>query len=192
MDTKVRVNNPEIIYFSSFLTSIGFVYLAKSAKGVCRISFPHSKEEDPACLFPCLKRTGRSLKCTPVKIRENHPFLKSEIAVLKEYFNGKQVHFNFPLDLDQGTPFQQKVWQKLREIPYGECRSYKWVAEQIGRHQAARAVGMANNKNPLAPVIPCHRVVGSDGSLTGYASGVHIKKQLLEMEYTAKNKKCKW
>ncbi len=71
------------------------------------------------------------------------------------------------------------------EIPYGECRSYKWVAEQIGQPRAARAVGMANNKNLLAPVIPCHRVIGSNGALTGYASGIHIKRQLLEMEYNA-------
>ena len=82
-----------------------------------------------------------------------------------------------------GTPFQKKVWDKLLEIPYGVCRSYKWVAEEIGCPRAARAVGMANNRNPLPPVVPCHRVIGSDGKLTGYASGLHIKKQLLEMEY---------
>ena len=163
------------------------MYVAKSAKGVCRISFPHNGEENFPRPFPCLKLTGTSLKGTSVKIQRNDSLLKSEIDVLKDYFRGKQVHFNFPLDLDQGTMFQKKVWGKLMEIPYGECRSYKWVAEQIGHPQAARAVGLANNKNPLPPVIPCHRVIGSDGSLTGYASGVHIKKQLLEMEYNAVN-----
>ncbi len=180
MDKKAPINKAEIIHFSSFITSTGYVYVAKSAKGICRISFPHTVEENFSRPFPCLKFTG-----THVKIRRNDSLLKSEIKVLKEYFRGKPVHFNFPLDLDQGTMFQKKVWEKLMEIPYGECRSYKWVAEQIGRPLAARAVGMANNKNPLPPVIPCHRVIGSDGSLTGYASGIHIKKQLLEMEFKA-------
>ncbi|MCR4321953.1 MAG: methylated-DNA--[protein]-cysteine S-methyltransferase [Candidatus Brocadiaceae bacterium] len=101
---------------------------------------------------------------------------------MKQYFQGKQVDFDFPLDLSSGTTFQKMVWEKLREIPYGESRSYKWVAEQIKHPLAARAVGMANNKNPLPPVIPCHRVIGSNGSLTGYASGLHIKKYLIEME----------
>lgn len=154
------------------------MYVAKNAKGVCRITFPHRGENNLPHPFP---------KGTSVKIQRNDSFLKYEIDVLKEYFRGKQVHFNFPLDLDQGTPFQKKVWKKLMEIPYGECRSYKWVAEQIGHPLAARAVGMANNKNPLPPVIPCHRVIGSDGSLTGYASGTHIKKQLLEIELKAVN-----
>lgn len=187
MDTKVLVNNQEIIYFDSFSTSIGHVYVAKNAKGVCRISFPHTGEEDFPHPFPCLKHAGKSLKGTFAEIKRDDLFLKSETDVLKEYFRGKKVHFNFPLDLDQGTPFQKKVWTKLMEIPYGEYRSYKWVAEQIGHPLAARAVGMANNKNPLPPVIPCHRVIGSDGSLTGYAFGIHVKKQLLEMEYHAVN-----
>lgn len=187
MGRKVQVNNSEIIHYSIFLTTIGHVYIAKSAKGVCRISFPHSVEEDFPHPFSCLEFTGTSLKGTFIKIKRDDPLLKSEIDVLKEYFGGKQVDFNFPLDLVRGTPFQKKVWAKLMEIPYGECRSYKWVAEQIGHPLAARAVGMANNKNPLPPVIPCHRVIGSDGSLTGYAFGIHVKKQLLEMEYHAVN-----
>lgn len=176
MGTKVRVNNPEIIYFGSFFTAIGHVYIAKNARGVCRISFPHTGEED----FP-----RPFLKGTLVKIQKNDSLLKSEIDILKGYFEGERVNFDFPLDLSEGTAFQQKVWRKLREIPYGERRSYKWVAEQIGHPLAARAVGLANNKNPFPPVVPCHRVVGSDGSLTGYAFGIHIKKYLLEMECKA-------
>ena len=119
---------------------------------------------------------------TRINIQRNDSLLKYEMNLLKAYFQGKQVDFDFPLDLGSGTPFQIMVWNKLREIPYGECRSYAWVAEQIGNPCAVRAVGMANNKNPLPPVIPCHRVIGSNGSLTGYASGLHIKKYLLEME----------
>lgn len=161
---------------------MGDVYVAKSTKGICRISFPHKGEEDFLRSFfqsisSRAKKTGANLK-----IQRNDSLLKAETDVLKEYFQGKQVSFNFPLDLAQGTPFQQKVWKKLREIPYGECRSYKWVAKEIGQPLAARAVGMANNKNPVPPIVPCHRVIGSDGSLTGYASGISVKKQLLEME----------
>src|SRR3989304_6441231 len=122
-----------------------------------------------------------------INIQRTDSLLKYEIDLLKSYFKGKQVDFDFPLDLGGGTPFQILVWNKLREIPYGECRSYGWVAEQIGDPHSARAVGMANNKNPLAPVIPCHRVIGSNGSLTGYASGLHIKKYLLEMEKRISN-----
>jgi len=127
---------------------------------------------------------------TRINIQRNDSLLKYEINLLKAYFQGRQVDFDFPLDLSGGTPFQILAWNKLREIPYGECRSYKWVAEEIGHTRAARAVGMANNKNPLPPVIPCHRVIGSNGSLTGYASGLHIKKYLIEMEKGISNGNC--
>ncbi len=188
---KVLVNNPEIIFFSSFFTSIGHVYIAKSAKGICRISFPYATDEDFSSsvlkdTFPCSKHVEAN-----IKVQRNSAALKCEIAILKQYFRGKQVDFDFPLDLSGGTPFQTMVWEKLREIPYGESRSYKWVAEQIRSPLAVRAVGMANNKNPLPPVIPCHRVIGSNGKLVGYASGLHIKKQLLEMEYNTINENCK-
>ncbi|TVL99046.1 MAG: hypothetical protein CV087_19635 [Candidatus Brocadia sp. WS118] len=170
------------MYFSGFSSPIGDVYVAKSAKGIRRVSFPHLTEED--FLHPFLQGISSRSKDTGVsiEIQRNDSFLMAETNVLKEYFYGKQVSFNFPLDLDQGTPFQKKVWKKLMEIPYGACRSYKWVAEEIGQPLASRAVGMANNKNPVPPIIPCHRVIGSDGSLTGYASGISVKKQLLEME----------
>ena len=182
MDRKVLLNNPEILYFSSFLTPLGYVYIAKSAHGVCQISFPYSKENDIVRLIQNNELSRSVHGRTRINIQRNDSFLKYEMNLLKTYFNGKQVDFDFPLDLSSGTPFQIMVWNKLKEIPYGECRSYKWVAEQIGNPRAARAVGMANNKNPLPPVIPCHRVIGSDGSLTGYASGLHVKKYLLEME----------
>ncbi|UJS21458.1 MAG: methylated-DNA--[protein]-cysteine S-methyltransferase [Candidatus Brocadia sp.] len=170
------------INFSSFSSPIGNVYVAKSAKGICRISFPHDSEED--FLRPFIRDITSRVEKTngSIKIQRNDLFLKPETDVLKKYFQGKTVSFDFPLDLDQGTPFQQKVWEKLREIPYGECRSYKWVAKEIGQPLATRAVGMANNKNPVPPVIPCHRIIGSDGSLVGYAFGISVKKQLLEME----------
>ena len=103
------------------------------------------------------------------------------VEQLSEYFEGKRTQFELPLDVE-GTDFQKAVWNELQRIPYGETRSYGEIAKAIGRPGAARAVGMANHENPLAVVIPCHRVVGSKGSLTGYAGGLHLKAQLLSIE----------
>lgn len=100
---------------------------------------------------------------------------------LKEYFEGKRKYFDIPLKI-KGTPFQKKVWNALLEIPYGETRTYKQIAQNTGNEKACRAVGMANNKNPVAIIIPCHRVIGSNGRLTGYASGLEKKAALLELE----------
>jgi methylated-DNA-[protein]-cysteine S-methyltransferase len=106
---------------------------------------------------------------------------REAIEQLQEYFEGKRTHFDLPLDA-HGTPFQVSVWNELLKIPYGSTRSYIDIARSLGKPGAARAVGMANHENPIAVVIPCHRVVGSDGSLTGYAGGLRIKQQLLVIE----------
>lgn len=100
---------------------------------------------------------------------------------LEEYFAGKRQAFNVPIKFN-GTDFQNAVWQKLLEIPYGQVMSYSELAAAIGRPKAARAVGSACNKNPIAVIVPCHRVVGKSGSLTGYAGGIGIKEKLLELE----------
>lgn len=100
---------------------------------------------------------------------------------LDEYFQGRRRTFDFPCRT-HGTAFQEKVWAALREIPYGETRSYRDIAEAIGHPKAYRAVGMANNANPLFIIIPCHRVIGADGSLTGYGGGLPMKKALLMLE----------
>jgi methylated-DNA-[protein]-cysteine S-methyltransferase len=100
---------------------------------------------------------------------------------LAQYFSGKRKIFDLPLELS-GTDFQKKVWQALREIPYGKTASYKEIAEKIGNPKACRAVGMANNKNPLLIVVPCHRVIGSDGSLVGFGCGLKNKEILLNLE----------
>ena len=107
--------------------------------------------------------------------------IKEAVKQLKEYLDGKRKDFNVPLALD-GTPFQKAVWKALQEIPYGETRSYREIAESIGRPKACRAVGMANNKNPVAIIVPCHRVIGSNGKLVGYAGGMDVKEKLLELE----------
>ncbi len=100
---------------------------------------------------------------------------------LMEYFNGQRREFDLPLRL-RGTSFQKKVWQVLRDIPYGEVRCYQEIADAIGDANASRAVGMANNRNPINIVVPCHRVLGSKGRLTGYSGGIELKKKLLELE----------
>ena len=110
----------------------------------------------------------------------DEPFTKTRLQ-LREYFEGSRKHFDMPLD-PQGTEFQLSVLNQLLQIPYGETRSYKDIAQAIGSVNSVRAVGNANGSNPLPIVIPCHRVVGSDGSLTGFGGGLDAKRYLLELE----------
>lgn len=109
------------------------------------------------------------------------PLIKEASKQLGEYFNKKLKKFDLPLIL-HGTDFQKKVWKALQNIPYGETRSYKELAVMTGNPKASRAVGNANNRNPIAIIIPCHRVIGHDGSLRGYASGTEIKQKLIALE----------
>ena len=107
--------------------------------------------------------------------------LKEAIKQLNEYFEGKRNIFDLPL-APEGTEFQKKVWKALTEIPFGETKSYGEIAKVIGNEKASRAVGMANNKNPIMIVIPCHRVIGANGKLVGYAAGLEVKEMLLNLE----------
>ena len=136
---------------------VGPLTLAESDGALVRITF----RDDGAC------------DCTPL--------LTEAARQLEEYFAGSRRDFDLPL-APAGTPFQQEVWLALRKIPYGQTHSYKDIACAIGRPKACRAVGMANNRNPLPIVIPCHRVVGVSGALTGYAGGLEIKDALLRLE----------
>ena len=110
-----------------------------------------------------------------------HPILLATQQQLSEYFAGNRQQFNLPLDFE-GTEFQQKVWQALLSIPFGETRSYKQIAAQIGNVKAVRAVGAANGKNPISIIAPCHRVVGANGKLVGFAGGLNNKEILLQLE----------
>ena len=110
-----------------------------------------------------------------------HPILLETQKQLNEYFAGQRQVFDLPLDFE-GTEFQQKVWQALLTIPFGETRSYKQIAEQIGNVKAVRAVGAANGKNPISIIAPCHRVVGANGKLVGFAGGLENKDILLKIE----------
>ncbi len=112
---------------------------------------------------------------------ENKEFFSEAVRQLEAYFSGKLKSFDLKL-APEGTEFQKSVWKALCEIPYGETRTYKEISISIGKPRAYRAVGLANHRNPVAIVIPCHRVIGSDGKLTGYASGLDVKEFLLKLE----------
>lgn len=112
------------------------------------------------------------------------PLIRQAKQQIDEYLDGKRTTFTVPLEL-VGTPFQKQVWQELQKIPYGQTRSYQQIALAIGNPKAYRAVGMANNKNPIAILVPCHRVIGKNGELVGYAGGIDHKQQLLTLEQTA-------
>lgn len=141
-------------------TSLGELTLASTERGLASIHFGS-----------CVPSGGT------VDVKSNRVFIKQ----IEEYFQGKRTQFDFPLDLE-GTPFQVAVWRELLSIPYGHTRTYGEIAKKLGKPGAARAVGMANHDNRIPIVVPCHRVVGHDGSLTGYAGGLHIKQQLLAIE----------
>jgi methylated-DNA-[protein]-cysteine S-methyltransferase len=117
----------------------------------------------------------------PEARRKETPCIREAARQLEEYFSGKRSAFNLPLHL-AGSDFQHAVWAALLEIPYGETASYKDIARRIGKPDAARAVGMANHRNPVSIVVPCHRVIAHDGSLGGYGGGLMVKHYLLELE----------
>lgn len=148
------------IYF--YQTEIGQIAIAENGTAITDVCF--SKE----------KFTGDAVKKETV-------LLKEAAKQLAEYFSGKRKEFEIPL-APCGTEFQQMVWKALMDIPYGETRSYGEIAGIIGKPMAARAVGNANNKNPIPIFIPCHRVIGGDGRLVGYGGGLKIKEYLLKIE----------
>lgn len=117
-----------------------------------------------------------------IEIKETQ-LIKEAKEQLEEYFNGERKEFHLPLE-PKGTEFQKQVWRALRKISYGTTKTYKEIAVEVGNEKACRAVGMANNKNPIAIIIPCHRVIGSNNKLVGYAGGLELKEKLLSLEKT--------
>ena len=123
---------------------------------------------------------------TDTNIREQESkLIRTTYLQIKEYLQEKRKEFDIPIKM-YGTEFQKKVWKELQKIPYGETRSYKQIAENIGNPKACRAVGMANHNNPIAIIIPCHRVIGANHKLVGYAGGLEIKHELLKIESFSK------
>lgn len=133
----------------------------------------------------------KRIRLTPLVENNRHPVLLAAERELQEYFAGRRTSFSVPLD-PVGTDFQTRVWRALSEIPFGETRSYGDIARRIGSPAAVRAVGAANGRNPLSIVVPCHRVIGTSGQLTGFAGGLAIKEQLLTLEAGDDTKSRSW
>jgi methylated-DNA-[protein]-cysteine S-methyltransferase len=171
------------IYYSDMETPIGHLTLAATKKGLCWMDFNHSDT-----VLRALERWSRQYFLTDQMQRDDLA-LQDVKDQLEQYFKAGRRDFTCEIDL-MGTPFQKLVWNSLLEIPYGEVRTYKEVAQTIGAPKAVRAVGGANNKNNIPIIIPCHRVIGSNGALVGYGGGLHIKEHLLELEgYEKKGKR---
>jgi len=153
------------IYYSRFESPVGPLLLAGSKTGLQLVSFGAG---------------NRTKRVEPEWRRDDSAFVEV-VRQLQSYFIGERKTFDLALVLE-GTDFQRRVWTALRKIPYGETISYKELAEIIGSPKAVRAVGAANGANPIPIIIPCHRVIGNDGSLTGFGGGLPLKKHLLELE----------
>ncbi|MES2784464.1 MAG: methylated-DNA--[protein]-cysteine S-methyltransferase [Pseudomonadota bacterium] len=123
--------------------------------------------------------------CSGWTVQQDHPLMSLAARQLDQYFRGERTQFELPLDLQRGTDFQQSVWQALLRIPSGATTSYGSLSQSIGKPAAVRAVGAAVGRNPVSIVVPCHRVLGADGSLTGYAGGLDRKTALLQLEGAA-------
>ncbi len=162
----------EELKYITFSTASGWIGVVASPDGLLKTTLPAKSEE-----------VARILLGDEVDKAVQSPEVFADLAErLGLYFSGGKVVFNDKLDLSTTTPFRRTVWEAARLIPYGETRSYLWVARQIGRPEAARAVGQALGRNPLPVIVPCHRVVASDGTLGGFTGGLDLKRQLLRLE----------
>ncbi len=177
-------------YFDYYSSPLGILLLTEENEKITRLELSEKKLGAADCpIAPnagaasCCIRTVRQQETSPIDSAEqkNTPLIALAKSQLEEYFQGVRQTFDLPLQ-PAGTPFQKKVWEALCTIPYGETRSYKEIALRIQNPRGCRAVGMANNRNPIMIVIPCHRVIGSNGSLVGYAGGLDIKEWLLRHE----------
>ncbi len=156
----------ETLFYVRTPSPVGPLFLAASTRGLVRLEFEARMQQ---------------LNPSTIQLRESKTALAPYLRELNEYFSGERREFSFPLDL-RGTEFQLACWHALLGIPYGETRSYRDIAQAIGHPHAYRAVGMSNNRNPVAIVVPCHRVIASSGSLCGYGGGLDIKRKLLDLE----------
>jgi methylated-DNA-[protein]-cysteine S-methyltransferase len=161
------------VAIDSWQTAWGWVGIASSPRGLLALTLPQPTRE--RALKPLLERWG---EVQPY----DDPRLDGLKMKLQQYFDGQRVLFDEPLYLKEATAFRRRVWSAVRDIPYGETRSYGQIARQVGSPRAARAVGQAMAANPLPIVVPCHRVIGSDGNLRGFGGGLDLKRRLLKME----------
>ena len=165
----------EKLSYITFTTDMGWVGVLGSAKGLRRTILPQRSDQE----------ARRLLGSSPNHAVWSTLFFEDLVQRLTAYFGGHKTAFPDELDLSGATSFQREVWAATRLIPYGETKSYTWVAEQIKQPRAVRAVGQALGRNPLPVIIPCHRVVASDGKLGGYSGGLGVKRHLLNLETAA-------
>ena len=169
--------------YDVFHVSLGWCAAARGGKGICAFVLPmrcaEAAEEEILALIARLPRSGAPAP------RRAPSALRRLAEAAAQYFDGKAVHFDeFPVDLSSGTSFQQRVWSIVGRIPRGQVRTYRWIGVETGRPEAARAIGQAVGANPVPLLIPCHRVVGSDGSLVGFSAegGIGLKLKMLDLE----------
>lgn len=164
----------EELALGSVETPLGPVWVATSETGVRVMTVPNATEDD--CIVEASKKNR--VLC---RLDQQSELLDQVLAELRSYFAGTLTVFTSPLDL-RGTPFQLRVWNAVAEVPYGETVTYREIAERIDAPNAFRAVGAANGANPAAIIVPCHRIIGSEGKLHGYGGGLHQKRALLDLE----------
>ncbi len=171
-------NNVETLLCTTMESPLGPLFLAASERGLVALEFDRRLPGQQT-----IRPNPRDLRkeTTTVQFQESEQALRPYVGELHEYFAGHRRQFDFPLDL-RGTDFQLACWHALIAIPYGETRSYGDIARAVGRPRGFRAVGMANNRNPAAIVVPCHRVIASDGTLCGFGGGLEMKRHLLDLE----------
>ncbi|GAB3479109.1 methylated-DNA--[protein]-cysteine S-methyltransferase [Polaromonas eurypsychrophila] len=165
----MKFSNP--IVQTRYESPLGSIIIAATAEGLAGLWFDGQRHLPAELVGPAVWPSD-----------PEHPVLKEVIRQLSEYFAGQRIEFDVPLDLAYGTAFQQSVWQALLKIPQGGTASYSEVSARIGKPAAVRAVGAAVGRNPVSIIVPCHRVMGANGSLTGYAGGLERKSALLKLE----------
>ncbi|MBI5000457.1 MAG: methylated-DNA--[protein]-cysteine S-methyltransferase [Euryarchaeota archaeon] len=170
-----KVKTKGAIRYALVPSRLGAIFVAATDRGVCRLHFPADD-----------KTVRRFEKHYDRELAEDPEFLADVAGQLESYLSGNLRKFDCNVDFIEGTEFQRKVWKALLKIPYGETRSYQWMAERVGCPKGYRAVGGANGSNPVSLIVPCHRVIGKDGSMTGYGGpskkGQGTKRALLRME----------
>jgi O-6-methylguanine DNA methyltransferase len=175
----------EILHSTVFTSPVGPLFLAASEKGLVALEFdarlPGQQTIRPNPRDLRSERGSERVESRTIHFKESQRAMRPYVRELEEYFAGLRREFSFSLDL-RGTEFQLACWRALVAIPYGETRTYADIARAVGNPQGFRAVGMANNRNPIAIVVPCHRGIASDGTLCGYGGGLEIKRKLLELE----------
>jgi methylated-DNA-[protein]-cysteine S-methyltransferase len=173
IEPRIATGSPIILSRATLTTPVGALHLYGTARGLATVVLPNESQEAAE------RRLRRLLG--PLAVSEDKTTHERALEQLAEYFAGRRRVFDLPLDM-LGTPFQQQVWQAVAAVPYGQTRSYSEIARSIDRPAAVRAVGAANGANPLPPIIPCHRIVGAGGALTGYSGGLEMKAWLLNLE----------